>query len=111
MLNHFIVKLVIKHLHIRKTLSRHRYPHTGDYIREICGKCLTGKDELSAHERIHTGEIPFSCGVCGKSYRYKHDLTAHNTIHTGKQHNCDICGKHFNKKKYLIQHIKGVHMN
>lgn len=57
-----------KRVHVE---SRHQYQCT------ICDKKLTSKWNLTVHNRLHTGEKPFTCEVCGKSFHQKVELKLH----------------------------------
>jgi rubrerythrin len=79
------------------------------YVCSVCGKSFSRKHTLNVHERLHTGEKPFSCTVCGKSFAGKVKLSQHQVLHTGdKPHSCTVCGKSFTKKDHLTRH-KLVH--
>lgn len=65
----------------------------------------------------HTKTPKFKCQqklnsdtLCSKEFYSQKDLTGHNQrVHLKEPQNCDICGKTFNCRDYLIQHKKHVH--
>ncbi|KAJ5875287.1 uncharacterized protein N7473_012634 [Penicillium subrubescens] len=52
----------------------------------VCGKRYTKREHLQRHERIHSGDKPFTCPVCGRCFARQDVLNRHARVHRGDFH-------------------------
>ena len=71
---------------------------------DICNKQYSNKSNLVKHQRIHSGEKPYSCDQCEKSFVRKDHLTKHRMIHTGEK--LFSCDKHYASSSASSNHNK-----
>lgn len=48
-----------------------------------CSKSFFSQQNLTQHQRTHTGIKEFVCDVCDKAFGTAHNLDVHRIVHTG----------------------------
>lgn len=83
--------------------------HRRNHQCELCGKVLSTKGMLEGHYLVHKGIKPFACSICvpKREFTRKCQLKAHMETHSEEKNlQCEFCGKPFNARYLMINHVK-----
>lgn len=88
------------------SLHNHMRKHTGEFRCLHCHKEFTNNATLQRH-RCHASTVPpgdgLQCHECGKHFGRRKQLVEHMALHTG-QFSCYICNQSFLRKFDLVRH-------
>ena len=51
-------------------------------MRDRCDQGFTQKNNLTTHQRVHTGDKPCVCDTCDKGFKTEDRLKRHQRVHT-----------------------------
>ena len=67
---------------------------------------------MDRHKLTHETKRNFDCDVCGKKFKFKHYLVSHKLLHSGdKPHMCTWCGMTFTQNANMQKHVRMKHTN
>ncbi|XP_053620275.1 zinc finger protein 737-like [Plodia interpunctella] len=76
---------------------------------QFCSFLAPTKIKLTEHERLHTGERPFTCDKCGLTFRRQAIWKKHLVHHTEKSVQCLHCPRKFFTMTEMKTHSNNVH--
>lgn len=88
---------------------RKKVHHRNDHQCELCGKVLSTKGMLEGHYLVHKGLKPFACSICvpKREFTRKSQLKSHMETHSEEKNlQCEFCGKPFNARYLMMNHVK-----
>lgn len=100
----------------RQSKQHHQKLHTRSLDSIVkcpqCDKTFPGRSYLNKHLRVvHFVIEPVQCPECGKTFSNPIRLKTHqNQVHVEATFQCDICQQMYRTKRYLVHHIKFVHI-
>ena len=93
------------------TLKQHMASHSNNrsFLCTVCGAGFKVKGKLYLHMKLHENKI-YTCNICGHHSKTKHYLALHQQMHsTDRNHECELCGNTYKRRKALVLHIKTSH--
>jgi uncharacterized Zn-finger protein len=109
------LKMFFTKLHLGRHIKSHDVIRdTNDLICTICEKTFTKSSLLKVHQRIHTGQRPYTCESpgCQWSFRTSSKLRRHERSHKNeRRHPCSLCTKAYLRPEHLKDHFDVVHLD